>query len=102
MDKPVDKPDIAGLAELARLELTDEEKQQYETELADILGYVEQVREAVGDVDLTPSFEETEVKNILRDDTEPHATGVYTRELLAEAPRTKDDFVQVKKILSND
>ncbi|MEX1087248.1 MAG: Asp-tRNA(Asn)/Glu-tRNA(Gln) amidotransferase subunit GatC, partial [Candidatus Paceibacterota bacterium] len=78
-------------------------KDRYESELVDILQYVEQVQEAVGNVDdLTPSFDETDVKNVMREDTDPHDTGAHTKDLLGEAPRTKDGYVQVKKILNND
>ena len=40
-----------------------------------------------------------EVRNVFREDKDPHLPGEFTEDLLAEAPRRQDNFVKVKKIL---
>ncbi len=95
----MDKPDIDALAKLSRLELTQAEKQRYEQELTDILAYVEQVREVTGEEELAPEYDETKVKNVLREDSEPHSADRYTQAMLTAAPRTDGRYIKVKKIL---
>ena len=91
--------DIEKLAELARIELTEEEKARYASEIGSILGYIERVQNAdVGDA--RPADREVGVvKNVFRGDVDVHESGMYTKSILEEAPDTKDDFVKVKKIL---
>jgi Asp-tRNA(Asn)/Glu-tRNA(Gln) amidotransferase C subunit len=36
---------------------------------------------------------------VIREDAEPHETGKFTDALLAAAPKTKNGFIAVKKIL---
>lgn len=85
------------LAKLARLKLTEEEVEKYTKEFGDILGYVEKIKEVSGDD--SERIESAGVRNVFREDGEPQESGMYTDELLAEAPESKDGFVKVKKIL---
>ena len=92
----MDIKDIEKLALLARIELSEEEKQKMVKEMDSILGFVDQIQKA--DVDITER-EAGEVRNILREDGEPHESGKYTEDILREAPKTRDGYVEVKKIL---
>lgn len=38
----------------------------------------------------------------MREDAEPHETGIYTKELLNEAPSVKDGYIEVKKIIDQN
>ena len=38
-------------------------------------------------------------RNILREDEEPHVSGMYTEDILAAAPDQEDGYVKVKAIL---
>lgn len=91
--------DVAKLAELSRIELTPEEKVRYEKEIGSILGYVNRIQEAdLGDVQ--PADREAGViRNVFREDDNPHESGVYSDEILAEVPKRREDYVEVKKIL---
>ena len=86
--------DIENLAELAKIELTENEKEALLKDMDGILGYVKQI-EAV-------EVEETSLnytnKNIWREDKiEPRD---FSREkIIDQFPDEKDDFVKVKKIL---
>jgi len=88
--------DIERLAKLARIELSDEEKAKFATEIEDILGYVDQIKE-VKTAPIEPSL--GEVYNVFREDDNPRMSGEYTEKILAEMPETKDGFLKVKKIL---
>lgn len=89
--------DVKHLAELARLELTDDEVSQYEKEITSILGYIEQINTIAGDVD--GPIESAGVRNVFREDENPEETGRYTEDVLAAAPQTQDGYVKVQKIL---
>lgn len=97
MDK--EKIDVAKLAELSRIDVTEEEKRKYEKEIGSILGYVNRIQEAdLGDA--KPADREVgAVRNVFRDDLNPHDSGEFSEEILAEVPQRKDDYVEVKKIL---
>lgn len=93
--------ELKHLANLARLDLSVEELEKYSKEMSEILGYVEKISEVAIDDD-SGRLENAGVRNVMREDDEPHETGLYTDDLLREAPETKDGFVKVKKILNND
>ena len=42
------------------------------------------------------------VKNVWREDGEPRARGGFTADILAAAPRVRDGYIEVKKILNTD
>lgn len=89
--------DIEKLAELARIRVPDAEKEALIKEIDAILAYVEQVRQAAGDKE--KSDELGAVRNVLREDAEPHESGIFTEAILREAPSRQDNYIKVKKIL---
>jgi len=92
------KSDIDKLAELARLGLADEEKAGLERDLSAILGYVDKLQEAK--VEFTDELiDENLPVNAMREDGEPHESGLYTEALLAQAPKRKGDYLVVKAII---
>lgn len=94
------KEDILRLANLARIELTDVEAEEFTHEIGGILGYVSAIKEIAGDA---PEEKVVgSVYNVMREDGEPHAAGQYTEDLLACAPERSGQFVKVKKILAQD
>lgn len=88
--------DIDNLAQLARLEIPKDEKETLRKEVDSILGYVSEIQKLSG---AEVKKEAGEVRNVFREDKNPHLPGEFTKELLEEAPRRQDDFVKVKKIL---
>ena len=92
----MDIKDIEKLAELSRIEMSQEEKEKILGEMDSILGFVDQIQKA--NVDITER-EAGEVRNIMREDESPHESGKYTEDILREVPKTRDGYVEVKKIL---
>lgn len=91
------RDDVLKLARLARLTLTDEEVEQYRTQLSEILKYVEQLRSV--DVDgLEPTSQVTGLKNVTRED-EIVDYGVTPDDLLKVAPKTEGRQVKVKRMI---
>lgn len=93
----MDKEKVLGLAKLARISLSEDEAEKLSREFEAILGYVSEVRS------IKPTDEEGEpslyVKNVLRGDSVPHESGIYTEKILNLAPERKDNYFKVKKIL---
>jgi aspartyl-tRNA(Asn)/glutamyl-tRNA(Gln) amidotransferase subunit C len=99
------KDDIQHLANLSRLELSDEELEKYAGEFGEILHYVGKISEIsqksqVKSEDL--KIESAMTKNVFREDDDVQEGGKFTKEILEEAPDKQDDFVKVKKILNNE
>ena len=92
----ITRQDIEKLASLARIQITDEEKDQFGHEIDSILTYVAQIQEAAVSLDLKPDA--GVVKNVMREDT-PHESGIHTEKILKEAPAREGDYLKVKKIL---
>lgn len=88
--------DIEKLADLARLEISQEEKENLRNEFDGILKYVGEIQKISGD----PGKKEVgAVHNVMRDDAHPHLPGEFTEDLLANAPASQDGYIKVKKIL---
>ena len=92
MEKPA--IDVAYVAELARLELTDEEKAVFQPQLENIVKYVEKISSV--DVDGVPPTQHGHaVVNALREDVV--RPSMDREEALANAPgRTGDEFLLPK------
>jgi aspartyl-tRNA(Asn)/glutamyl-tRNA(Gln) amidotransferase subunit C len=92
------REDIAHLATLARLELSETELQNLEGELSSIMSYVSTISDmASDDADMTPRLGARH--NILRPDVVTNEADEYTADLVAEMPRSEGRYLKVKKIL---
>ena len=89
--------DIEKLATLARIKVSNEEKQSLTKEIDSILAYVDQIKKATVAMDYTPT--PGAVHNVTRPD-EPRTISSEDRErILDEAPDREGNFVAVQKIL---
>ncbi len=93
--------DIENLAELARLHLTEAEKESLLKDMREILSYVRQVSEAKTGEEIEAEYSKYSLRNVWREDE--LAPGEFSRELLlCQFPDSQDGFLKVKKILNND
>jgi aspartyl-tRNA(Asn)/glutamyl-tRNA(Gln) amidotransferase subunit C len=91
---------VAHLANLARIALTDEEIEHLTTELGQIMHAVEQVSE-VATPDVPPTSHPIPMQNVFRDDVV--GTSVLTAEqALAGAPESDDSRFKVSAILGEE
>jgi aspartyl-tRNA(Asn)/glutamyl-tRNA(Gln) amidotransferase subunit C len=100
----IERKDIEKLAALARITVPEAEMTKLQKDMGAILEYVGQINEAN---DLATDTEDDPalaynfgVKNVMREDSEPHESGKYTDVILKSAPKTEDGYLKVKKILS--
>lgn len=87
------KEDIEKLAALARVRVVPEEAETLAKDVEAILAYVSKLPESPD-----AHFREY-LRNVMREDGEPHAGGVHTEKLLAAAPRREGEYVEVKPVL---
>ena len=86
--------DVENLAELAKIELTEEEKIELLSDMEGILGYVKQIQE----IDVEDIIPEYENRNIWREDKLEERD--FSKDLIKEQfPDSQDGFVKVKKIM---
>jgi len=87
--------DVAYVANLARLELTAEERLLFQEQLEKILGYIEQLK--LVDVSAAELAKKLPAENVLRKD-EPRA-GLSSEEALRNAPRSARNLFIVPKVI---
>jgi aspartyl-tRNA(Asn)/glutamyl-tRNA(Gln) amidotransferase subunit C len=92
------RDDVLKLARLARLNLTDEEIDEFTAELSAILQYVEQLQ-SVDTGNLTPTNQVTGLTNVFRDDTITDY-GYKPADLLENLPARQDGLIKVKRMIT--
>lgn len=91
------REDVLKLAHLARLDLTDEEVEEFSGELTAILEYVEQLQ-AVDVKGLEPTHQVTGLTNVMRED-EARDYGYKAEDLLENVPAVKNKQIKVKRMI---
>ena len=92
----ISREDVAKLAKLARLALTDDEIDGFAGQLDAILGYVGQIQ-AVDTSGITPTGNPLKSENVTRVDVVE--AGLTQREALAQAPAAEEGRFAVPQIL---
>lgn len=87
--------DVEHVAKLARLELTEEEKELYTKQLGDVLKYVDQMNE-VNTSNIKPMAQVVDMVNVMREDVVHYEQ--TKEELMANAPEKENGFFKVPKI----
>ncbi|GGK70626.1 glutamyl-tRNA(Gln) amidotransferase subunit C [Sphaerisporangium melleum] len=95
----ITRDEVAHLARLSRLALSEDELDHYATQLDDIIGAVARVSEVATD-DIPPSSHALPLTNVYRpDEVRPSLT---PQEALAAAPAVEDDRFRVPRILGEE
>lgn len=91
------RDDVLKLARLARLQLSEDEIDQFTSEISAILGYVEQLQ-SVDLSSLEPTHQVTGLTNVLRQDI-VHDYGTSPEDLLKNAPAKETGHIKVRRVL---
>lgn len=90
------RDDVERVARLARLGLTEEEKERYQRDLSQILDAFDALRR-VPTEGVEPTAHVVPLQNVLRaDEVRP---SMPREQVLANAPETRDGFFRVPRIL---
>lgn len=95
----ISRADVAHLARLARLSVTDEELELFAGQLEVILGSIARVAEVATD-DIVPTTHAVPVVNVLRPDVV--RPSLDRAEVLAAAPAAEDGRFRVPRILDEE
>jgi aspartyl-tRNA(Asn)/glutamyl-tRNA(Gln) amidotransferase subunit C len=95
----ISRADVAHLARLARLAVTDEELDMFAGQLDVILGAVARVGEVAAD-DIPPTSHAVPMTNVYRDDEV--VPSLPRDDVLAAAPAVEDYKFRVPRILAED
>ena len=95
----ISRDEVAHLARLSRLALTDDELDQYATQLDSILHHVAQVTEVAAD-DVPPTNHPGGLTDVLRDDVV--TPGLTVDQALSGAPAVEQDRFAVPQILGEE
>jgi len=93
--KLISKKDVEHVAKLARIEITEDEKEKFTKQLGDIIKYVDQLNE-VDTTGVEPMTQAYPLFNVTREDEVRYIA--TKEELLKNAPEEEDSFFKVPKI----
>ncbi len=94
----LDKKQIKHIANLARLELSEQELKLYGKQLSDILKYIDQLQE-VDVADIEPTAQVTGLTNVLSQDRAEDWDEDEREEALKQAPEKENRYIKVKRVL---
>lgn len=88
--------DVEYVAKLARLEITDQEKNKFTAQLNDILLYIDKLNE-LDTKGVVPMTHAIAVTNAFREDRVRESLG--TQKAIANAPDARGEFFRVPKVI---
>ncbi len=93
----ISRSDVQHLAQLSSLQLTDEELDSLQTDIGNILEYIEQLSE-LDTNGVEPTYQVTGLENVWRDDTVIESD-ITREQLLALSTESANHQVKVPKVL---
>lgn len=91
------KKDVLELAKLAKIGLTDQEVDSLQTDLGNILEFVEKLND-LDTKDLEPTYQVTGLTNVMRKDVVT-SYGIDNQKILDNVPKTQGNLIKVNKVL---
>ena len=97
----INKKQVEHIAELARIKLSDEEKEKFSKELSQILDYFETLKK-VDTENVSPISQVTGIKNVLREDEEEKIEkkdrDARREKILKNVPEKEGEYIKVKSV----
>lgn len=92
------KVDIRALAALSKIEIAESDIPKLEAEVSEILSFVE----TISGIEVGDEWRgDKQLRNVLREDENPHENGKYTEALLNAAPARSGDYIEVQQVLGH-
>ena len=92
------KEEVEHVARLARLRLSDLEKEQYSQQLSSILAYVEKLQE-IDTTNVEPTSQVTGLINVMREDQIEDSD--ISKELIDVAPNKENGYIEIPKVFND-
>ncbi|MCE8422647.1 MAG: Asp-tRNA(Asn)/Glu-tRNA(Gln) amidotransferase subunit GatC [Candidatus Methanoperedens sp.] len=93
----ITKKDLEHIGWLARLELSDDDKEKYTPKLNSVLDYFNELDE-VDTEGVEPTYHVLQLYNVFRDD-EPGIGSITQEEALSNAPKKQDEFFKAPRMM---
>lgn len=98
----ITKKEVEHIAELARIKLTEKEKDKMTKEMGAILGYIDKLKE-VNTEGVAPIAHITGLADVFRNDDNPREPDSENiKRLMEQAPSEKDGYVKVKSVFDKE
>lgn len=91
------KQEVEKIALLARLGLSEEEKETFAKQLSSILDYVKNLSE-VDTQGIEPTAQVTGLENVMREDEVEEVEAEVKEKLIKQAPDSEDDLIKTKAV----
>ena len=91
--------DLKPIARLARLHLSEEEIRFFQTQVSQILSFVEKLSEVKGLEGVEPTSHPLSLSNVFREDVAGASLSI--EEFLKKSPGSKGRFFQVPKVIED-
>jgi len=92
--------EVKKLAGLARIKIEDAELEKFTSEFDAILAYVGQIEKL--NISSDGVKEKQFLRNVMRDDGKPNASGEYTDKIVEQFPSKENNALSVKQIISHE
>jgi len=93
----ITKKDVEYVAKLSRIEMSDQELENFTSQLDDILKYMDKLNELDTD-DIPPTSHVLDLKNVMREDKLTDKS-LSNEEALSNAPDKEKGFFKVPKVI---
>jgi len=93
----LNKQEVEHIALLARLHLTEKEKEKFTKELSQVLEYIEILNEVDTD-DVEPTYQVTGLANVYREDKVVGCSEEEMKDVRGQFPESKDGLLKVPGI----
>ena len=94
----LEKEEIQHIADLAHLELTDEELEKYGSQLSGVLDYIDELKE-VDTAEVQPTAQVTGLTNVTRADEAVQWPQDEVAAALGQAPEREGRLIKVRRVL---
>ena len=92
--------DIELIADLARLHLTDEEKERYADQLSAVFDYISMLNE-VDTTGVAETCQVTELEDVVREDVVAQSDEETRKKIIAQFPDKVGNLLKVKAVFDN-
>jgi aspartyl/glutamyl-tRNA(Asn/Gln) amidotransferase C subunit len=92
--------EVKKLAALVRLSIDEADLEKFTKEFDAILGYIGQLEALTLPQDASDAM--PQLRNVMRSEGEPHATGKYTEKIARQFPLREGDALSVKQIITHE
>ena len=96
----ITKKDVEHIAQLARIELSDEEKNNFEKDLSVILKFIEKLND-VNTTNTEPMTDGATLENVVREDRQiDKILEGESVSLMEQAPERKENWIKIKGVFA--